>query len=525
MSKGNPRSSPFSLTYQESDEITGERIGNQRPTNCFIPEYTDTRDAEKCLRFLQMIGFGLDPWQEFVFAQMLGKRDDGTYSNKEFLLLVPRQAGKTRVLEARALVGLYILKEPLIVHTAQVFPTCRESYLRLKSVIDACGLGDEAGTDGRVTHFRAGNDNLSIEFEGRRILYKARGTNPIRGFSPQVIIADEAYAVDDEIAAAIENALSAQPNRQFICTSSTGLDDSDWLLRMRDRALAERGEHSLGLAEWCALPNCDLDDIEEYYRATPALGIRISLETVMGARRSQGDKQFGRERLGLWADNKFRSVIDLERWKDLKGSEIDSRYVLALDATPSPPHDSAIAIAGFTKDGKRQVEVLKQGRGLDWCVDTIQRLYLAKRNPPPLALCVQGGTAAGRLIPELQQIRDADGNLAELIVYGQRDVTDACGFFYSSVDDGSIVHLNDPCLSTALSGATRIRVGKLSGPKGEEEYRAWYWGRKDTLVDISPLCATTYALWGLNMKTAEAELTKKHYEGKPFGGGIWRVGI
>lgn len=518
MSTEKSRSKPFSLGEFNSHELEGERIGSQRPTNCFIPEYTDSRIADKCIRFLQLIGFGLDEWQEWTLRQMLGQRN-GLFVCREFLLLVPRQAGKTRILEARALVGLFVLKEPLILHSAQVFPACKESYLRLKSAIANC-----PELDGQV-QFRAGNDNLSIEFEGRRILYKARGTNPIRGFSPQVIIADEAYAIDDEIAAAIENALSAQANPQFICASSTGLDDSHWLLRMRDRAIDEGGNHSLGMAEWCALPNCDLDDIEEYYRATPALGIRISLETVLSARRSQGDKQFGRERLGLWADNKFRSVIDLERWKDLKGSEIDSRYVLALDATPSPPHDSAIAIAGFTKDGKRQVEVLKQGRGLDWCVDTIQRLYLAKRNPPPLALCVQGGTAAGRLIPELQQIRDADGNLAELIVYGQRDVTDACGFFYSSVDDGSIVHLNDPCLSTALSGATRIRVGKLSGPKGEEEYRAWYWGRKDTLVDISPLCATTYALWGLNMKTAEAELTKKHYEGKPFGGGIWRVGI
>lgn len=428
----------------------------------------------------------------------------------------------TRILEARAIVGLYILKEPLIVHTAQVFPTCRESYLRLKSVIDAIPELAEK------THFRAGNDNLSIEFEGRRILYKARGTNPIRGFSPQVIIADEAYAVDDEIAAAVENALSAQRNPQFICTSSTGLDDSDWLLRMRDRALEEAGRFSLGLAEWCALPNCNLDDIEEYYRATPALGIRISLETVLGARRSQGDKQFGRERLGLWADNKFRCVIDLDHWNNnLKNpkSQITSRYVVAIDATPSAPHDASVAIAGFTDEGKRQIEVLHGQRGLDWCVENIQRLYLATRNPPPLAICVQAGSVAGRLIPELQKIRDRDGELAEVIPFSQRDVTDSCGFFFDSVTDSKLVHLGDSSLASALSGATRIRVGKLDGPKGEEEYRAWYWGRKDTLVDISPLCAVTYALWGLNMKTSEAELNKKHYEGKPFGGGLWRTGL
>lgn len=425
----------------------------------------------------------------------------------------------TRILEARALAGLFVLREPLILATAQVFPACKESYLRVKSAIEAYPGPELAGV-----HFRAGNDNLSIEFEGRRILYKARGTNPIRGFSPQVIIADEAYAVDDEIAAAIENALSAQANPQFICASSTGLDDSHWLLRMRDRAIEEAGQHSLGLAEWCAQTNCDLDDIEEYYRATPALGIRISLETILSARRSQGDKQFGRERLGLWADNKFRSVIDMDLWGNLKqpNSAIASKYVLALDATPSPPHRSAIAIAGFTADGKRQVEVIKMDRDLSWCVETIQRLYQATVNPPPLAICVQGGTVAGRLIPELQTIKGRDGNTAEVIVFGARDATDACGFFFDQVQQRSLVHLGDPSVAAALTGATRIRVGKLDGPKGEEEYRTWYWGRKDTLVDISPLCAITYALWGLNLRTTEAELNKKSYEGKPFGGGLWR---
>ena len=489
-----------------------------------MPAYTDTRDAEKALKFIDAIGLKLDDWQQWVVRQMLGKRDDNTYAAKEVCLLVPRQQGKTVCLEARALAGLFILKEPLIIHTAQVFPTCRESYLRVKSIIENCEALAEMVDSGEIV-FRSGNDNLSIEFQGRRILYKARGENPIRGFSPQVIIADEAYAMTDEIAAAIENALSAQRNPQYICTSSTGLDGSDYLLRMRERGIQEQGRHALALMEWCADPGCDLDDVEQWYQANPALGIRLSLETVANARRSQADKQFGRERLGLWADNKFRAVIDLDKWNDLgdPDSQITSRYVLAVDATPSHPHDAAVSIAGFTPDGKRQIEVIRTDRGLSWCVDQVRSLYGAVRNPPPLAIVVQAGTKASSLVPELQQIQDRNGNNAEVIELGMRDVTNACGYFVDCVDEESLVHLRDQSLLTALSGATKIHVGKLDGPKGEEEYRAFYWGRKDKLIDISPLCAGTYALWGLNMKKSEAELNKKHWEGKPFGGGLWRT--
>lgn len=520
--KEGPRSNPFSLGGDESARVEGERLGSQRPTNLWIPDYTDSSKAQKCLRFLEMVGFDLDEWQAFVLREMLAQLNDGSFGAPEICLLVPRQNGKTAILEARELVGLFVLKEELIVHTAQLFPTARESYFRTKKRIEQCPELKVLVKSGAIK-FRSGNDNMGIEFEGRRIIYMARGDDPCRGFTPDVAILDEGYSLTDEHLAAVSYATSSRVNPQTIYASSTGKEDSAVLERIRSDGLA----HGPGLAlfEWCADESCDLDDIEQWYKSNPALGIRIKLRTVIRERSRQGEKQFGRERLGLWADKKFRTVIDLDTWgnrKDLK-SEICSRYVLALDATPSPPHDAAISIAGFNAQGKKQVEVVKTGRTLSWCIEAIEKLYQARRNPPPLAICVQGGTAAGRLIPELQKIRDIDDNPAEVVIFGPRDITDACGFFYDSVHDGSLIHLDDPSVFTALAGATKIRVGKLDGPKGEEEYKSWYWGRRDTLIDISPLCSLTYALWGLNMKTSEAELTKKHYEGKPFGGGLWLV--
>ncbi len=430
----------------------------------------------------------------------------------------------TRVLEARALAGVLVLGEDVI-FTAQNFSTCRESFYRVKAVLEmyAEESGDPTFREPSLK-FRESNDNLAIVFRGRRIVYKARGTNPVRGFSPQVVIADEAYAMTDEIAAALQNSLRAQRSPQYICTSSTGLDDSDYLMRLRDRGLQERGEHALALMEWCATPGCDLDDIEEWYRSNPALGIRVDLETMENDRRSQADKQFGRECLGLWADNKFRAVVDLELWKALgepPHQEITTKYVLAVDATPSAPHDASIALAGYTADGRKQVEVIDNRRGLDWVIEQVSALYRAAANPPPLAICVQAGAKAGSLIPELEKIRDRNGEAAEVIKFGMGDVTRACDFFYDCIEDKSLTHLGGSLILTALSGATKIRVGKQDGPKGEEEYRSFYWGRRDMTIDISPLCAATYALWGLNTKQTEAELNKKPWEGKPRGGRIW----
>lgn len=518
MSNDRPRSDPFQPARHDVNNITGERIGSQRPTNLWVPEY-ETSIGDKAIRFLDLIGFELDDWQQFVLREMLGQRDDGKFSAKEVCLLAPRQNGKTACIEAREIVGLFLLGEKLITHTAQLFPSARESYFRTKALLRA-----NPELWGMI-HPRSGNDNMGFELRetGARLLYMARSGDAGRGFSGDVVVLDEAYALTEEDLAAIRKTTSAKRNPQIIYGSSTGKEQSEALMKIRDRGMAH--EPRMALFEWCATPDCDLDNIDQWYQANPALGIRIDLETVEDERRGDPDKIFGRERLGLWHDNKFRCVIDLDRWADLKkpDSQIVTKYVVALDATPSPPHDSALAIAGFNAEGKKQVEIVETNRGLSGVIATLEKLYQNRRNPPPLAVCVQAGTAAGRLIPEIQKIKDLDGNPAEVIIFGARDATDACGFFYDSVEDESLVHLGDTSILTALSGATKIRVGKLDGPKGEEEFRSWYWGRKDTLIDISPLCAATYSLWGLNLRTTEAELTKKHYEGKPFGGGLWLV--
>lgn len=502
---------------RDDNVVDGERVGDQIPPNCWVPDYTKSR-GDKAIAWLHAVGVHLDPWQQFCLREMLGEKPNGKWAAKEIVLLTPRQNGKTLVAEARELVGLFLFGEKLIIHSAQLFPTAHESYLRMCSLINAA-----PGLKKYVLKMRSGNNNVGIELRsdddvparirGSRLLYMARGKDQSRGFSGDLVVLDEAYNLDPDAVGAMIPALSARPNPQVIYTSSTGDDESVVLLKVRDRGLNH--EPGVALFEWCADEGANPHDKDQWYKANPALGIRIDEDFVIMELGALEPKMFARERLGLWADNSLRAPIDAETWESCRDqtgeSQIASRVVLAVDASPDRAL-ATIALAGYTADGRKQVEVESSGRGISWCVDAIDALFNATDSDPPLAVCVQAGARAGALIPELEALG------IEVIPFSTREILGSTGFFYDSVIDQTLVHLGDASVATGLSGARQYNIG---GKVGDDEYNGWGWTRSDTTVDITGVCALTYALWGLNMKRSEAIVEQKPYEGKPRGGRVW----
>lgn len=509
----------FKLAADNVNVVDGDRIGNQIPTNCWVPDYNRSV-GDKCIEFLDAVGIHLDDWQKFTLLESMGLKSNGKWGAKEVVLLTPRQNGKTLITEVRELVGLFLLGEKLIIHSAQLFPTAHESYLRMCRLIESCPELDKL-----VHKKRSGNNNVGIELKnGSRLLYMARGRDPGRGFSGDLVVLDEAYNLATEMIGALIPALSARPNPQIWYASSTGHEDSDVLLRVRDRGLAH--EPGIALFEFCAEAGCSLDDREAWYSANPALGIRLDEEFVEMERRTLSDKEFARERLGLWADTQIHAPIDAELWRSLcrcggtvhkdcarhgAAGQVDSRFVIAVDASPDRSIAS-IGLAGYTDGESKQVEIVKDGPGISWCVEAIREMCESPRNPPPLAVCVQAGGRAGALIPELEAIG------VEVIPFGTKEIMGATGFFYDSCKDGSLSHLGDLSLAEGLSGARQYMIG---GKVGESEYNGWGWSRVDPTVNITGVCAVTYALWGLNMKRSKALTERKHYEGKPRGGRVW----
>jgi hypothetical protein len=80
----------------------------------------------------------------------------------------------------------------------------------------------------------------------------------------------------------------------------------------------------------------------------------------------------------------------------------------------------------------------------------------------------------------------ANPQRGDLAVMCTGDVTEACGQLADAIRQGTAVHLDQPPLTGALNSARTRRVGD-----------AWTLDRTASPVDVSPLCAVTWARWGL----------------------------
>src|SRR5690349_23210145 len=124
MPRGQSDRQGFSLGDDDKgvNVVVGERVGSQVPpaSHYWVPPYTNDL-GDKAMWFLNAIGFHLDEWQELVLRDWLKMDDNGKWAAEEACLLVPRQNGKTAIIEARELVGLYIIGEKLCLHTSVLF--------------------------------------------------------------------------------------------------------------------------------------------------------------------------------------------------------------------------------------------------------------------------------------------------------------------------------------------------------------------------------------------------------------------
>jgi hypothetical protein len=135
-------------------------------------------------------------------------------------------------------------------------------------------------------------------------------------------------------------------------------------------------------------------------------------------------------------------------------------------------------VAGFRDDGLVHIEVIEHRRGTRWLGERLEEL---KKRHRVKTVYADAYGPAGSMLPELEQRR------IDVTTLSAKEVAQACGIFYDSVTDSqSLRHLGTSELDAAVNGA-------ITRPLGD----AWAWSRKTSSVDISPLVASTVALWGL----------------------------
>ena len=88
-------------------------LGSQAPSARVAPEYR-TSDGYDAARVLQVGGLDLDPWQASMLDDWMARDASGRWAASTCGGSVPRQNGKTALIEGRAAAGMLLFNEQVI---------------------------------------------------------------------------------------------------------------------------------------------------------------------------------------------------------------------------------------------------------------------------------------------------------------------------------------------------------------------------------------------------------------------------
>ncbi|GAA4923403.1 terminase large subunit domain-containing protein [Nesterenkonia rhizosphaerae] len=478
--------------------------GCQRPRIEHRPAPGIKNHANEVAVAAQLCGLLLDEWQEYALQLATQRRSDGQWSAYEVGLEVARQNGKSAIIEARIIWGLFFNKaEKTIVYSAHEFKTAVEIFNRLVGLISSNPrLMRLIAPNG----IKQGNNGRGIKLkDGSEVKFLARSGGSARGFSGDLIIFDEAYALKSEQLAAMRPTMAArsitgQPQLWF--ASSAGMPDSDVLNGMRGRIIddpqQEPREHTvyqhehepkLLWMEWSAHHEMDSADLEARRLANPSLGVRISLEFLDDELRGflgdpeKGEEAYRREYLGIRPVAAKAAALSLAHFKSLHdpNAEMSDVVALAVDVTPSRDY-AVISAAALCPDGRILIEVVDHNVGTDWVTDALKQL---KANLNPVRIIINAGDGAAALAPEFKR---AGIRVTEI---SMKQYVQACGQF---LDDYKARRLVTRVEQEVLLDAVKIATMRFFGDT------LFRWNRKNPLENIAPLVAVTLAVRGLEYK-------------------------
>lgn len=435
------------------------------------------------------LGIEFDPWQEAAGRLILGKRSSGKLAAMigGVGLSVPRQVGKTYLIGAMAFALSVLRPGMLVIWSAHHARTHGETFLSMQA------FADRTKVKPHIKQVFTGSGDEEIRFRnGSRILFGARERGFGRGIpGVDMIVSDEAQIMTDK---ALDAQLATMNTSQFglaiyVGTPPRPEDPSEAFTRMR----SEAWEGTLKDAVWIELGaehESDPSDREAWAKANPSYPTRTPAESMLRLQRKLSAESFLREGLGIW-DPDAIGVFPAGKWEAARDStsKITEHYGFAVDVSPDRSR-TAISSAGYRSDGLLHIEFIQQV-GTAKAAGRIKELV--DRWGGEVAL--DPSSPAGSLIPGLSEL-GVEPRLATA-----RDVTQACGAFYDDIENGRLVHIGEPELDEAVSGAKKKHIGD----------GAWKWSRRDSLVNISPLVACTLAAWVIRGQPAEYDVLASVY--------------
>ena len=363
------------MTSQRSYQ-GGLLLGSQEPCVRIAPVYneTDGLDAE---RILKSGGLILDPWQSLVLCDWMALDRSGKWLCRTCGGSVPRQNGKTGVVEARAEAGMILYNEQVI-YTAHLQKTATETFEEMASFFDTPKLRKFL----KDIKTALGREQIILK-SGARVKFLARTRNGGRGQHGDLLIFDEAQELSIEAQASFIPAISASVNPQTVYVGTPPDPSSDGTVFRGIRGKAIDGKtNSTAWFEYSVEEIGDVTNRDRWAETNPALGRRILQTTIEGELEQMPADTFARERLGWWTpvvEHKVEYAIPKDTWDACRSTEPKPEGKTAYGVKFSAD-GSMVALCGavIPDNGPARISLIDMrptGHGIRWLADWLNERY------------------------------------------------------------------------------------------------------------------------------------------------------
>lgn len=447
--------------------------GNQAPTFRLALPYDRTQGGAVA-DLMGGLGVRLFPWQRAVMDDWMAVADGGRYVHRRCVLEVPRQNGKTALVEGRIIAGAAAKGESFL-YTAHDYSTVAKLFDRLRHFFGDTANDPEAAYPDlnrmvRSVRKAIGKEAVFLK-NGAAIYLSTRTKNAKRGYTVDVVIVDEAQALVDEQSKAIMSTSTAAPlgNPQFVFLGTPpGPEFPNSVFgAMRARARAGEDAGDLAFSEWSVDEVGDVDDRARWRRVNPTMGYLIDEDTLATLRTIfTEDLSFAQECLGYWlpAGRAVERVLPEADWsaarREPPAPEASDVECLAVKFSPD---GSAGAVAAAVRQADGSVFAEIPG---DWAVfDATEGIpaaasWLAARGRTAAQIVVDGKAHSADMADRLRTARVPGPCIVEP---APGDVAAACSMLAAGIAEGTVAHGGQPGLDAAVALAEKRPIGAAGG--------------------------------------------------------------
>ena len=460
-------------------------FGAQEPRYRIAPKYDKTE--LRAVKLLKAGGLLLDPWQADILDDWMAMTPGKKWICKTCGGSVPRQNGKTLIMQGRAEAGMMLYGERVL-YTSHLQKTSTETFEEMASFFDSQALKKYV----KDIKTALGREQIILT-NGGRIKFLARTRNGGRGQHGDLLIFDEAQELDENSQASFIPAISASLNPQtiYMGTPPDPTVTGTVFRGIRDKAI--KGETTT--TAWFEFSVGEIGDVADkrrWFECNPALGRRIQISTIEGEFEQMPADTFARERLGWWTPvivHKLDYAIPADLWDACVSEEEKPEGKTAFGIKfSSDGAEVVLCGAVIPKDGKARISIIDRkptGLGTQWLAD-----WLNQRYNKASCVVIDGKNGVDVLVDKIASTWRIKGSV---IRPRATDVIAAVGMLMDGLTEQTLTWYKkqDMLRESAITSVKR----PISG--------GWGFGGEDS----TPIEACALALWGA--KTSKRDPSRK----------------